>query len=228
MARGRQHLAAAGLAWWAVRGSAVLVPATLMLVLLLPDGRLPSDAWRPVVSRVVGLQLVVIAVGSLVAGPLATDDPPPAGTAHLDNPLGVLPASWSDVIDVVIGPLLILPFLLGVAAVVQRLRRPAGDERSRVVAVLLGVLAFVLAITIPDLVWPGESMWFHIAGVAAMTATIVISTVRGQFAPVRVVEPAGLGVRRRSFGLARSTPTALSSRHCRRANARSWSTSRVA
>jgi DNA-binding NarL/FixJ family response regulator len=35
-------------------------------------------------------------------------------------------------------------------------------------------------------------MWFHIAGVAVLTGTIVISTVRGQFAPVRVVEPADL------------------------------------
>jgi DNA-binding CsgD family transcriptional regulator len=131
-----------------------------------------------------------VAVGSLVAGPLATDDPPPAGTAHLDNPLGVLPESWSGFIDAVIGPVLTLPFLLGVAAVVQRLHRPAGDERPRLVAVLLGVLAFVLSITIPDLVWPAASMWFHIAGVAAMTATIVTSTVRGQFAPVGVVAPA--------------------------------------
>jgi DNA-binding NarL/FixJ family response regulator len=50
----------------------------------------------------------------------------------------------------------------------------------------------VLSVSIPDLVWPAASMWFHIAGVAALTATIVTSTVRGQFAPVRVVEPAGM------------------------------------
>jgi DNA-binding CsgD family transcriptional regulator len=91
----------------------------------------------------------------------------------------------------VIGPLLILPFLLGVPAVVQRLRRPAGDQRPRVVVVLLGVVVFVLCVTIPDLVWPAASMWIHIAGVAVMTTTIVTTTVRGQFAPVRVVEPAG-------------------------------------
>jgi len=182
---------AEGLAWWAERGSAVLVPGTLLLLLLLPDGRLPSAAWRPVVGLVVGVQLVVIGIGSLVAGPVATGDPPPAGTADLDNPLGVLPESWSRVIDAVIGPLLILPFLLGVAAVVQRLRRPAGDERPRLVGVLLGVLAFVLSATLPDLLWPAASTWFHVAGVAVMTATIVVAAVRGQFAPVRVAEPAG-------------------------------------
>jgi DNA-binding CsgD family transcriptional regulator len=138
------------------------------------------------------VQVVVIAIGSLVAGPVATGDPPPAGTADLDNPLGVLPEGWSGVIDAVIGPLLILPFLLGVAAVVQRFRRPAGDERPRLAAVLLGVLAFVLCVTLPDLLWPVASMWFHIAGVAVMTATIVVASVQGQFAPVRVAEPAGV------------------------------------
>jgi DNA-binding CsgD family transcriptional regulator len=192
--------AAGGLAWWAQRGSAVLVPATLLLVLLLPDGRLPSGGWRPVVGFVVGLQLVVIALGSLVTGPVATDDPPPAGISGLDNPLGVLPESWSGVIDAVIGPLLILPFLLGVAAVVQRLRRPAGDERPRLTAVLLGVLAFALSVTLTDLLWPAASTWFHVAGVAVLTATIVSATVRGQFAPVLVAAPAAAGVELRPVG----------------------------
>ena len=186
--------AAAELAWWAERGSAVLVPATLLLVLLLPDGRLPSEGWRPVAFLVVGLQLVTIAIGSLVAGPVESEDRLPSGTGPLDNPVGVLPESWSGLVDVVIGPVLTLPFLIGLAAVAHRLHRPAGDERPRVVAVLLGVLAFVLAVTVPDLVWPSASMWFHIAGVAAMTATIVTSTVRGQFAPVRVVQPLELAV----------------------------------
>lgn len=207
--------AASGLAWWAERGSAVLVPATLVLVLTLPDGRLPSAAWRPAVVLVVGIQLVTIAMGSLVAGPVATDDPPPVGIAHLDNPLGLLPASWSGVVDALIGPVLVLPFLLGVAAVVQRLRRPAGDERPRVLVVLLGVLAFVLAVTLPDLVLPGARTWFHVAGVAAMTATIVTAVVRGQFSPVRAVgatPPVRPPSQRGPAGTERSAVAALSPR----------------
>jgi DNA-binding CsgD family transcriptional regulator len=152
------------------------------------------------------VQVVVIAIGSLVAGPVAKGDPPPVGTADLNNPLGVLPESWSGVIDAVFGPLMILPFLLGGAAVVQRLRRPAGDERPRVVAVLLGVLAFVLSVTLPDLLWPAASMWFHIVGVAVMTATIVVATVRGQFAPVRVAEPANVAERGAALRLGRGDP----------------------
>jgi DNA-binding CsgD family transcriptional regulator len=184
--------AAAWLAWWAERASAVVVPATLALVLLLPDGRLPSARWRPVLGAVLGVQLAVVAVGSLVAGPVAVSDPPPAGTAGLDNPLGVLPQDWFGTIELLIGPVLILPFLLGVAAVVERFRRPAGDERPRVVLVLLGLLTFILAVTLPDLLWPASSTWFHIAGVVVLTATIVAAVVRGQFAPVRVDEPAAV------------------------------------
>ena len=187
-----QAPAAAWLAWWAERASAVVVPATLALVLLLPDGRLPSARWRPVLGVTVGVQLAVVAVGSLVAGPVAISEPPPAGTAGLANPVGVLPENWFGAVEVLIGPLLILPFLLGVVAVVERLRRPAGDERPRVVLVLLGLLAFSVSVTVPDLLWPASSTWFHIAGVVAMTATIVASVVRGQFAPVRVDEPAAV------------------------------------
>ena len=180
--------AAAGLAWWAERGSAILVPATVLLVLLLPDGRLPSHGWRPVVYATVALQLGVVLVGSLVVGPAAASEPPPTGMSGLDNPVGFLPHGLSMIIDVVIGPVLVVPFLLGAAAVIQRLRRPAGDERPRTVVVLAGVLVFVLCVTVPDLVWPSSSSWFHIAGVLAMTATIFVATARGQFAPVHVGE----------------------------------------
>lgn len=179
--------AAAGLAWWAERGSAVLVPAMVLLVVLLPDGRLPSHAWRPVVRTTVVVQLGVVLVGSLVAGPAAASEPPPAGMSGLDNPFGLLPHGWSGAVEVVIGPVLVVPFLLGAAAVVRRLRRPAGDERPRTVVVLVGVLVFVLSVTVPDLVWASSSStWLHIAGVLTMTVTIVVATVRGQVAPVRM------------------------------------------
>jgi DNA-binding CsgD family transcriptional regulator len=178
---------AAGLAWWAERGSAVLVPATLLLVMVLPDGRLPSDAWRPIARLMVGVQLAVIVAGAVVAGPVATEQPPPAGEAGLDNPFGLLPESWSRSIDAAIGPVLVVPFVLGVAAVAQRLLRPAGDERPRVRTVLGGVALFAVAVTVPDALWPTRSMWFHVAGVAVLSATIVVAVVRGQFRPVPAV-----------------------------------------
>ena len=89
--------------WWSERGSAIVVPVTLMLVLLLPDGRLPSPRWRP----------VVVGHGERPArrssrcGAWARSCRQ-GGRPHVD-PLELM---------------LILPFLLGIAAVVQRLRTP--------------------------------------------------------------------------------------------------------
>lgn len=174
------------LAWWSERGSAVLVPATLLLVLLLPDGRLPSHAWRPVVRAVVAVQLVVVGVGCLLAGPIATDDPAPRGMAGLRNPIGVLPEAWQSGVADGVAIVLVVPFVLGVLSAAQRVRHPAGDERPRVIAVVSAVLVFVMSVTVPDLAWPGSRQWFHVAGVAVLCATITVVTVRGHYAPVRL------------------------------------------
>ena len=174
----------AWLAWWAGRASAVLVPATLLLVLLLPDGRLPSARWRPLVWGVVSLQLLVVTVASLTPGPAAPDDDFPGG--RLASPAGVLPQGWYAVLLDVIAPVLILPFLLGIAAVLHRLRHPGNDERPRVVSVLASLLVFVLLVTVPDLTWPDSSVWFHIAGVAVLCGGILDAVVRGTFERVHV------------------------------------------
>ena len=71
---GRENRA---LTWWSERGSAIVVPLTLLLVLLLPDGRLPSPRWRPVVVGVVAAQLAVVVIWCLVP---------------------VLPESWGEVL----------------------------------------------------------------------------------------------------------------------------------
>lgn len=186
LASGSTSLAPA-LAWWAERGSAVLVPATFVLVVVLPDGRLPSPRWRRVVGLVVLAQLAVIVLGAVIRGPVATDQPPPAGMAHLRNPLGLLPHSWAGPVDSLVGIVLVLPFLAAAVAVVQRLRRPAGDERPRVAVVLSGALVFLGCITLPDLLGLDAEMWFHVAGVVMLTAAMTVATVQGQFSPVQPV-----------------------------------------
>ena len=98
---------AGAMSWWSDRGSAVVVPLTLLLVLLLPDGRLPSPRWRPVVVGTMTAQLTVVALWCLVP---------------------VLPAGWSPVVDA-LELMLVLPFLLGVAAVSSGSARPVTDRR---------------------------------------------------------------------------------------------------
>lgn len=148
---------AAPMAWWRDRGSAVVVPLTLLLVLLLPDGRLPAPRWRPLAIAVMAAQLAVVTLWCLVP---------------------LLPASWAPVADS-LEPVLVLPFLLGIAAVVQRLRTPR--DRPPVVSVLMAVLVFVLLVTVPDLVWPQAGVWFHVAAVAVLCGSILGAVLRGGF-----------------------------------------------
>ena len=184
--------AAAWLAWWAERASAVVVPATLALVLLLPDGRLPSARGDPCwASPWASSSRSSRSARSWPDRSRSATRLPP-GRQTWTTRSASCRRTGSGPSRLLIGPVLILPFLLGVAAVVERFRRPAGDERPRVVLVLLGLLAFIVSVTLPDLLWPASSTWFHIAGVVALTATIVAAVVRGQFAPVRVDEPAAV------------------------------------
>ena len=52
--------------WWVDRLGAIVVPCTLAILLLLPDGRLPSPRWRSVVTFVVGVQVALVVVWSVV------------------------------------------------------------------------------------------------------------------------------------------------------------------
>jgi two-component system, NarL family, sensor kinase len=168
--------------WWAERGSAVIVPATLLFLLLLPDGRLPSPRWRPIVIGVVAAQLLVVTLWCRMSGAMVPAGEP--GQGALQNPLGVLPEGWRPVLD----PLelvLIVPFLLVLPAVVQRVRVPC--ERPPAVSVLVGMAVFVLLVTVPDLVWPAASQWFHIVGAMVLLGAILAAVMRGRFDGLQVV-----------------------------------------
>ena len=173
-------------AWWVGRGGAAsLVPATLLLILLLPDGRLPTPRWRNVVGATVFGQLALISIASFTRGPAVLDESV-RGAKGLVNPVGVLPESWNSVIDAVADPVLTLPFLLGIPVVVVRLRAATAYERPRIVGVLAAVALFVSLVTVPDLAWPGGAVWFHIAGVALLASAILVAVLRGDFEPVEV------------------------------------------
>ncbi len=108
--------------WLVERAGAIVVPLMFVVLVLLPDGRLPSPRWRPVVAIVVAVQVAVIAVWSLIDAE--------AGTT---NPLGVLPASWADAANRVADWVLQVPLLLAAGAIVIRLlaqRGPLGAGRS--------------------------------------------------------------------------------------------------
>ncbi|MBL7627255.1 sensor histidine kinase [Frankia sp. CN6] len=123
--------------WFAVWGYVPYLVLWGLVPPLFPDGRLPSRRWR----WVVGAIAVIIAGHLLVRmfSPTATDV-----SAELANPLGVEGARWllystlySSVAAILGGG------LVGLAAVVTRLRRSAGQERARLQWLVAGVAGLI-------------------------------------------------------------------------------------
>lgn len=166
--------------WFVGRGSAFLVPATLALLLLIPDGRLPSPGWRPVALAAVSAQAALAAVWATAVGP-ANPDAADGGPA---NPLGVLPAGWGDAAATLEPWVLQVPLLLVVPAVAFRLRHAQGDQRRRLVAVLLAGVAFALLVVVGRALWPAASDVLDIAAAGLLTVALTSAVLRRQVALV--------------------------------------------
>jgi two-component system, NarL family, sensor kinase len=167
-------------AWVTDRFSAFLAVGIWLILVLLPDGRLPSPRWRPWVGAVVAVQCLTLVAFTLVEGPVTGPDSSlPAYVHEVANPLGVLPASvgqWLDGVDVV---LLQLPLLLCLLAYVVRLRRAGPGERVRVVGVLLAASTFVLLVVLGHAWWPQAAEVFDVVA-AALLAAQLTATVLGR------------------------------------------------
>ncbi len=154
---------------WAVliadRVGAVVVPLTLLTLLLLPDGQLPSPRWRLVTAVVVTAQLVLIAVWILTRG-----------TPASPNPIGVLPAEWAPVVDSIGDWLLQVPFILALAAVAVRLRRPG--ERARLGALIAGVTGFAVLAVAGRSLWPAAADALDALGAILLGAGITVTLLR--------------------------------------------------
>ncbi|MGK5684044.1 sensor histidine kinase [Actinoplanes sp. URMC 104] len=142
------------------------VPVALLL-LLFPDGRLPSRRWRPAVAA--GLLLITAAVvlNLIRPGPV-TDE-----SYGRELPWrGLLPVAAADRVAGLLEIITSLGLLLLLAAVVElvvRLARARGEERRRLVPVALaGALAAIFLIV---QVLPG----LHGVGVAGFVAAVAVA-----------------------------------------------------
>ena len=109
------------------------------LVLLFPDGLVPSPRWRRVLRGMVGLAAAATVLAALRPGPLngGGDHPWP------DNPLGL------GALDRLAEPLVTVVFFVlyavGLAAAVVRFRRSRGDERSQLKWMTYSLVVLALA-----------------------------------------------------------------------------------
>ncbi len=97
----------------------------IYMILLFPDGRLPSRRWRPLAW----LSGVLIVVGSVS---FAIDPGPLSELGGVRNPFGVEGASWVAVVWPVVAALLPLCILASALSLVLRYRRSRGEERQQI------------------------------------------------------------------------------------------------
>jgi hypothetical protein len=135
------------LAGWPFDAGLFLIP---MVLLLFPDGRLPSPRWRPLGRYAVVVYVVDVLGRAFAPGPVSEEELGP-----LDNPLGLdAIGGVVPVLQSIISALLLVVMLAAVAAVLVRLRRARGVERQQLkwfayAASLLGVAA-VVAVVLPS------------------------------------------------------------------------------
>ena len=160
--------------WLVDRSGAIVVPLMFLVLVLLPDGRLPSPRWRPIVATVVAVQVAVIGVWSLIDAETGTT-----------NPLGVLPASWADEADRVADWVLTAPLLLAAGVIVLRLWR-SGD-RSALAGVLGGALGFVVLSTGGHSLVPAAADALDVLGAVVLGVGLTV-TLTHRPAPVPEVD----------------------------------------
>ena len=151
------HPGAPGAVWTEWLGSFSAIPifpagAVAWLLVVIPDGRLPSRRWKALLIVGAVDTAVLVVTNALAPGPLNVSSNG-ANYPDLDNPLGLgafQVVSSNGVASAVIWFLGLAVLLLASAAPLLRMRRASGDERQQMkwiaYAVLLtaaGVLVFV-------------------------------------------------------------------------------------
>jgi hypothetical protein len=95
------------------------------LILLFPDGRLPSKRWRPL-AWLSGAVIVLLSITMFLApGPLQNIE-------EVHNPFGLEALSWLQDAVYLILPLLPLCMLASAASLVMRYRRSGGEVRQQI------------------------------------------------------------------------------------------------
>ena len=180
----RLPFAAAGLAvdqLWS-EGLALFI----VVILLFPDGRLPSRFWRwalrvwCAVFTVLIVALVVVTAGALAAHPVRIDTS--GGLVAVDNPVG-----WFAVVNH--GCLIVL-FVLSIAFIGRQVlswRRSSGERRQQLKWLASGAAVSIVSLVLAAIFasssgsqatvgqWIGNLAWF---GLAALPVSIGVAILR--------------------------------------------------
>jgi hypothetical protein len=173
-------VAIAGISDW------IWVPAVGLLgtyvLLLFPDGRLPSRRWRPL-AWLSGAVILLLSVGVMLApGPLDN-------LAGVRNPFGIEGAEWLTAGAYVLLPLLPLCMLASSLSLVLRYRRSGGEERHQIkwiafaasVVVVLYAIAMIASFVFPEESWTtaGSVWWLNFLTYAVLSSFTLVPIAVG-------------------------------------------------
>ena len=141
------------------------------LLLLFPDGKLPSRRWRPL-AWLSGVMMVLLSAAILL------DPGPLEGLEGVRNPFGLEEHPWVTDAAYIALPLLPLCILASALSLVLRYRRSRGEERQQIkwiafAASVVGVMyliAMVSAFIFPSRAWfaAGSPLWLDLLAYAAL------------------------------------------------------------
>jgi hypothetical protein len=171
---------AAGISDW------IWVPAIGLLgtyvLLLFPDGRLPSRRWRPL-AWLSGAVILLLSLGIMLA-PGRLDN-----LAGVRNPTGIEGAEWLVAGAYALLPLLPLCMLASALSLVLRYRRSGGVEHQQIkwiafaasVVVVLYAIAMIASFVFPEESWTtaGSVWWLNLLTYAVLASFTLVPIAVG-------------------------------------------------
>lgn len=150
------------------------------LVLLFPDGQLPSARWRPVAWGGIVAVLASVVVFALRPGPLEN-------FSAVDNPIGQDSLAAEELESVLGGYLLLI--VAAAVSLVGRYRKSAGEERQQLKVVVFAAAALAATLLVQfvseGVVGPGASGWrmkaaqiLTISGITSVPVAAGIAVLR--------------------------------------------------
>jgi len=143
------------------------------VLLLFPNGRLPSPRWRPVAWLAAGTIAVYVVSQALKPGPI--DDYPatnnPVGIEHVGGISELLSSNVGD------GLLLALLFLSALSVIV-RFRHAKADERQQLKWFAYAAGLLVVFFVANDFLFPLVGDLLFIVGIALLPISVVIAILR--------------------------------------------------
>jgi len=162
-----------------------LFVALPLVILLFPDGRLPSPSWRPVlwgylaVAACWPVSIYAVTVGAVAAGDIHL-----VGGGDLravDNPAGS--SAWLGSVEALILPVLAVFWLVFVASQVLAWRRAGGERRQQLKWLMSGAAVFMAALAVSAVV---GTLDVRAGGQPVARAAIYVATVALAALPVSI------------------------------------------